>query len=72
MHGNLLQKQTLLKKCGPRIWFCLITFRCKQLKQLNSLTTIEEFSCFGGREITHQTAVPEVLVSIPRFDKKFY
>jgi len=35
------------------------------LKQLNGLIAIDTFSWLGGREVTLQTAVQEVAVSIP-------
>ena len=34
------------------------------LKQFNSLTISDTFSCLGGREVTHQIAVPKVPGSI--------
>ena len=63
---------TLLTKCGPQIWVCLFMFRTITLQQLNSLATIDTFSCFGGLEITHQTAMREVPDSIPGSDNGFY
>jgi len=44
-------------------------FRCISLKELNSLTTIDTFSCLSGLEVTHQTAAREVPGSIPGSDK---
>jgi len=67
MHVKILQK-----KCGPQIWLCLIIFQPIALKQLNSSTAINTFSCLGGLEVTHQTAVPEVPGSIPCSGKEFY
>jgi len=60
-------------KCGPNIWVCLFMCLCITLKQFNtnSLTTTNTFSCLNGREVTRLTAVPEVLYSMPGFDKGF-
>jgi len=49
---------------------CLFVFRFITLKQLKS-TLIDTFSSFGGLEVTHQTAVPEVLGSIPAAKNEF-
>ena len=40
-------------------------FQPHTLKQLITLTSIDTFSCLGGTEVTHRTAVPEVSDSIP-------
>ena len=38
------------------------------LKQLNSLTLSNTFSCLGGREVTHRTAVPgSIMTSVVMF-----
>jgi len=49
----------------------VLRFLCMTMKQFNSLTTINHFSYFGGREVTHQTVVPEVQGSIPRPNTDF-
>jgi len=41
-------------------WFCLFVFQCITFKLLTRLTSIDTLSCFGGVDVTHQTAVPEV------------
>jgi len=41
---NFTGKMTLLKKCGPQMWLCLLTFRRIAFRQLNSLTAIDMFS----------------------------
>jgi len=41
------------------------------LKQLNSLTSINTFSCLGGRKVTLQTGVRVVPGSIPGSGKGF-
>ena len=46
-------------------------FRPITLKRLNSLTTIDTFSCLCSPKVTHQTAVREVLGSIPGSGKDF-
>ena len=51
MHIKILQKKNVEK-----VWPANTAF----LKQLNSLNTIDTFSCFVGPEVTHQTAVREV------------
>jgi len=38
-------------------------------KQLKSLPLIDIFSSLSGQEVTHQTAVPELLGSITSYDK---
>jgi len=38
-------------------WLCLFMFRPITLKELNSLISIDTFSCLGGQEVTHPTAV---------------
>jgi len=58
--------------CGPQIWFCLFMFRPVMLQQFFSLTTIYMFSCLGGPEVAHPTAVLEVPGSIHVSDKDFY
>jgi len=70
MHVKILQKKTLLKKCGPKMWLCLFMFRLNTQKQLNRLTLIDMFSC--GTAVTHQTVVREVPCSIPVSGKHFY
>ena len=42
------------------------------LKQLNSLTSIDAFSCLDGQEVTLKTGMWEVLGSIPGPGKDFY
>ena len=59
------------KKCDPQIQICLF-FRHITLKQLNNLTAIDTFSCRGGLEVTHQTAVGEVTGSISNSGKDCY
>jgi len=61
----------LFKMCGPQIQFCLFTFRPIASEQLNSLTTIVTLSWLGGRKVTLQTVVQEVLGSIPGSGKGF-
>jgi len=56
--------------CGLQIWFCL--FPLMTSKQLNGLTTIDTLFCLGRREVTRQTAVTEVLGSIPGSDEDVY
>jgi len=43
------------------LWFGLFMFRHITLKQLNSLTIIDKFSCLIGLEVEHQTAVQGVM-----------
>jgi len=42
---NITEKMNMLKMRGPQIRLCLFTFRPIALKHLNSLTTIDTFSC---------------------------
>jgi len=60
-------KNDFLKKCGPQIWHCLFMFWPITLKQLNSLTSIDTFTCLFGCKVTHPTAVHQVpgLISGP-------
>jgi len=51
--------------CGSQIWLCLFMFQPITLKQLNSLTLIDKFSCLGARAVTLQTSEREVPGSIP-------
>ena len=46
----MLKSYRNLKKCGLLIWFVLFMLRCRRLKQLNSLTTIDTFTCLGDRD----------------------
>jgi len=62
----------LLKMCGPPIWLCLFKFRPIESKQLNSLSTIDTFSWFGGPVVMHPLWVQEVPCSIPGSGKGFY
>jgi len=43
----------------------LFMFRPMTLKQLKSLTSIDIFSCLGGLEVTHKTAVRKFKDLIP-------
>ena len=52
--------------------FCLFMFRLITLKHINSLTSIDMFSCLACRSVTHQTSVREVPSSIPGFGNAFY
>jgi len=58
--------------CGPHIRLCLFTFRPIASKQLNSLTTIDTLSWFGGAVVTHPLWMQEVPGSIPGSGKGFY
>jgi len=68
MHVKLLQKKDFVEN----VWPWLFMFRPTTLKRLNSLTTIDTFSCLGGPEVTHHSAVREVPGSIPDSGKAFY
>ena len=57
---------------GPQICFCLFMVRSITLKQLNSLMSIDTFSCLGSQKVTHYTVVPEVPSLIPRSFKDLY
>jgi len=48
------RKTTFLKKSGSRV--CMFMFRCKTVKQFNSLT-IDICSYLGGLEVTHHLKV---------------
>ena len=70
---NITEKNAFAEKAWPtNMALFVLRFSCITLKQLNRLTTIDPFSYFGGWEVTHQTAVPEVQGSIPRPYKDFY
>jgi len=55
----------LLNMCCPQNRHCLLTFWPIELKQLNSLTTIDTFSWLGGPEVTDPTVVLDTPGSIP-------
>jgi len=59
-----LQKHDFVVNVWLHNWFCLLTSWCKRLKQLliNSLTTIDMFSCLGCRGVPLWTVVPGVAV----------
>jgi len=57
------RKTTFFQKSGSRV--CMFMFRCKTLKQFNSLT-IDICSCLGGLEVTHHL---EVVVSVQPYDQ---
>jgi len=50
-----ITKTILLNNCGLQTWLCLFIFRQITLKQFNSLPSIDNFSCLGGRAVTHHT-----------------
>jgi len=50
--------------CGPQIGLYYFTFRLIKLKQLDSLTPINTFSCLCGLEVTHDAMGSAVLGSI--------
>ena len=58
--------------CGPQIWLCLFTYRAIPLKQLNSVTTIDNFRSLGGPELKHMTGVREIPGSTPGSCEDFY
>jgi len=70
--SNITEKLTLLKKCGPQIWYCLFMVWPIRLKQLKNLTSNDSFSCLGGAEGTLQTLSRNVSGSIPGWGKEFY
>ena len=51
------RKKQLVEKVLPANLVLFIMFLPIMLKQLNSLTSIATFSCLGGREVAHRTAV---------------
>jgi len=53
----------LVEKVWLQIWPCLFMVGPITLNQLKSLTSIDTFSCLGGRELARQTTVWEVPVS---------
>jgi len=62
----------LLKLCCPQIRLCLFTLRPIASKQLNSLTTIDILSWFGGAVVTHPLWMQLFPGSIPGSGKRFY
>jgi len=64
MHVKYITKNTFVEEVRP-LNLPLFIIRPITLKQLNSLTSIDTFSCLGDREVTLQTAVREVPGSIP-------
>jgi len=72
MQVKVLQEKTSLNNSGQQIWLWLFMFRPITLKQLNSLTSTDKFSCLGGLEVTHLTAVRQVPGSTPGSGKYFY
>jgi len=69
---NRTEKMNLLKMCGSQNRLCLFTFRPIASKQLNILTTIDDFSWLGGAVVTNPLRVQEVPRSIPGSGKGFY
>jgi len=61
----------LLKICGSQFRLWLFAFWPIALKQLNSLTTIDTFSCLGGPVVTRPTGVQKVPGLIPDFGNDF-
>jgi len=75
MHVKLLQKNWLCWKCVARKYgfVCLYFDLLRWNSYLKSLTSLNiTFSGLGGREVTLQTAVQQVLGSIPGSGEDFY
>jgi len=66
---NITEKQLCWKSVDRKSGFVCL---CFDPTQLNSLSTIDTIRWLGGQVVTPQTAVQEVLGSIPGFDKDFY
>jgi len=69
---NISETMTFFKKCCPQIWLSLFMFWPISLKQLNTLTSIDTFSCLNGLDVTHQTVMREFPDLIPGFGKDLY
>jgi len=61
----------LLIMCGQQMRLYLLMLRSISSKQLNSLTTIEILSWFGGAEVTHPSLVRDIPGSIPGMARLF-